>query len=554
MRKVLTTALVFALVLAALLGVSAAVDRLRPEKAEEAPAPSPAESAAVNEMTPDKATRIELNGTGAVLTGMGAEVRNGTVTVAYPGTYRITGQLDGGVVVDLGDYPGAVYLILEGASIACGDGPAIHVRQADRTVLYLAEGSENLLRDGAAYEIIEGQNVNAGAAVYSADDLVIRGGGALTVIGSAADGIRSKDALTVESGELTVLSADDGLQASDSLAITGGGITVSAGGDGLATTEGWINVRDGRLSVTAAGDGMDGAGDILLSGGAVSVTAGGGPANYAAAAQEGRSARAVKGENITVTGGTIDLSAADDGIHAAADAAVTGGVLRIAAGDDGICAGNLTELLGGEITVLESYEALQGETVTLSGATVAAAAANNGVDAGEGGFYEENAVLDITAPRAVSTEGVLALRGGVLRLTADGTDSLFSFVGAEVSGCDLLALADTGTAEKLLEKGKLPGSVLFVLGDPLAPGTECVLRGPDGTEVLRFTPETETGAVLLSSGGMMEGQTYTLSLGEDTALEAAVDGTDCAVVVTEPAAPEGWGGPGGPSGGPPRVR
>ena len=76
-------------------------------------------------------------------------LQNESVTLTEPGTYILTGSIaDGQVVVEAAGGEDKVQLVLNGVSIACSDGPAIYVNQADKVFLTLAEGSQNTLTDG----------------------------------------------------------------------------------------------------------------------------------------------------------------------------------------------------------------------------------------------------------------------------------------------------------------------------------------------------------------------------------------------------------------------
>ena len=87
MKKVLTIVLVFAVILAALLGADALWERVRPE-----PAPveeTEREMVVTNTMDPESATVITLADGATEVLGVGASVQGDTVTIVYPGTYRV---------------------------------------------------------------------------------------------------------------------------------------------------------------------------------------------------------------------------------------------------------------------------------------------------------------------------------------------------------------------------------------------------------------------------------------------------------------------------------
>lgn len=549
MKKTLKTVLIFAVVLAVLLGIAALADRLRPEEeaaaAEPTPTPVPEEKVIANEMTPDNATAIMLEGGGASFLGVGASYADGVVTIVYPGTYRISGALDGQIVVDLGDYHGGVYMILDGAEITCADGPALYVKQADLAQLYLSEGTVNRFEDGADYLVEELPEAKTGAAIYSADDLWIDGAGTLVAVGASADGIRSKDTLTIAGlAVLDIYSADDGLQGSDAVDITNSTVKITSGGDGVTTTEGPITIDAGSLilacgsdgvdaaagveitesalDITCAGDGVAAAADLEVTGGSLRVTSGGGPDNYASIAVNDLSAKGVKGQNITITGASLELNTADDAIHGFQNVAVTGSLLTIASGDDALSAAQTLEAENCRLGVSECYEGFDAETVALANMTITATAENNALAAGEGGVSAVNCAMALSAPRIVSTEGTMTLYGGSVDAAADGLDSLFSCADAEITGSEILVCAETNDAATLLEKAELPNALLYLFKDAVAAGTEMTIADGNGNEVLSFTRETDIKAVLYTSGALREGVSYTLTAGE-TALTGTVE-------------------------------
>ena len=550
MKKVLSIVLIFAVVLAALLGISALWERVRPVRETVQEEPKEQKTIA-NAMDAAGATVITLAQDGTTVSGLGAEVQDNRVVIGYPGTYRVTGTLESGqIIVDLGEFSGAAYILLDGVSVACDDGPALYVRQADLTAVYLTEGTENTLRDGEDYLVQEVQEKKTGAGIYSADDLLIYGDGALTVIGASADGIRSKDALIVAGGTLRVNAADDGMQASDLLDIYAGDITVSCYGDGLSTTEGSVTVYGGSVDIRCGGDGFDAITDLTVWDGSISVTAYGGAENYETIALEEISAKGMKAEMIGLYGGTIRLDTADDGIHAARDAAISDCSLVITAGDDAVHAANLLDIRRSELVASASYEGVEGDAVLISETALTVTAENNAVDAGEGGVTAYDSEFVFTAPRAISSDGVLHMLGGSVTLMADGTDSLFSFAEANVIGARILAGADTGRSEVLLAKGMIPGSMLFGFAEALPAGTELVITDPSGEVVFSAAFDRDVETVYLALGGLLEGQTYTLTAGENAVqFTYAADG--CFIEEPEITFPQGgFGGfpgfPGGP--------
>lgn len=543
MKKTLTTILIFAAVLLAMLALEVLAERLLPDD------PATAEEAVAETAAPAQLREgageadILLTGEGAHITGIGAIVQGSTVTVAYPGTYHLSGSLtDGQLVVSCSDLPGAVVLVLDGVDIACSSGPAVYVKQAQQTVLELPAGTDNRLVDGNSYVLLEGTRENTGGGIYSADDLLIRGEGALTVTGASADGIRSKDGLTVAGGTVTVKALDDALQGSDYVTVTGGTLTLSCYGDGIKTTEGTVTLSGGSVTVTCAGDGIDSAGDVAVTGGSLAVTACGGAEQYEAITLAGISAKGIKGANVLLAGGAIALNTADDGVRADGYITVADGLVDIISGDDAFHADGKITVTGGSITV-NAYEALEAETVEVGGGELVLTAQNNGVDAGTGGFIMTDGALTAEAETPLSSDGALTVAGGTVVLAPSEAGSPLYLKGAVIGGTAVLL--GSGTEAELTADGTLEASFLCLFPTGLTAGTDLTVTDEAGREVLAVTVDRDCTAALVSSGAMAVGQTYTVTAGTYTMTAPLTE--DCTTLqsITAGAA---FGNAGGPSG------
>ncbi len=137
------------------------------------------------------ATRIQLSGSTAAVEGEGATVEGSTVVITQEGTYVVSGQLEGQIVVETADDV-KVQLVLAGASVHNESGPAIYVKETDKCFVTLADGTENALSDGAGYVLEDGAD-EPNATLYSKADLCINGEGALVVDAAYQHAVNSKD-------------------------------------------------------------------------------------------------------------------------------------------------------------------------------------------------------------------------------------------------------------------------------------------------------------------------------------------------------------------------
>ena len=143
------------------------------------------------------ATAIVFSGSTMSIQGSGASAKGSVLTISAAGTYILSGTLTAGqVVVDAGKED-TVRLILNGVSITCANSAPLYAKKAAKTILTLADGTQNALTDGASYTFPDAETDEPSAAVFSKNDLTINGGGTLTVTGQYNNGIASKDVLTI---------------------------------------------------------------------------------------------------------------------------------------------------------------------------------------------------------------------------------------------------------------------------------------------------------------------------------------------------------------------
>ena len=204
------------------------------------------------------------------------------VNITAPGTYRVTGKLTAGQIrVDLGDDayddPNAVVeLILDNADITCTVAPAILFMN-----VYECDGnwSEDTAKPdvdtsaAGANLILEGENTVNGSyvariykdkagekklwkqdgAIYSYMSLNVFGPGSL-VLNAANEGLDTELHLTVNGGNITILSDNDGINTNeDNVSVT----TINAG---------TVHIVAG---LGAEGDGIDSNGYLVINGGTV---------------------------------------------------------------------------------------------------------------------------------------------------------------------------------------------------------------------------------------------------------------------------------------------
>ena len=288
------------------------------------------------------------------------------IEITAAGVYVLSGKAKNvTVTVDAGDED-KVQLVLDGLTLANEDAPCIYVKNADK-VFVTTTDSENSLSVTGTFTA-DGET-NTDAVIFSSDDLVINGLGALT-ISSTDNGVSSKDDLKVTGGTLTIDCAGDGLEANDAIAVAGGTVTITTDKDGLHAendeddAQGAIYISGGTFTVTAGSDAIQGTTTVQIDGGTFDLTA-----------REG-----IEGTYVLINEGTIAITASDDGVNAARKSSavspaveINGGSLSITMGGgdtDGIDSNGGLTITGGTVDITGNSPFDYTGTGTLSGGTV----------------------------------------------------------------------------------------------------------------------------------------------------------------------------------------
>lgn len=413
---------------------------------------------------------ILLGGDAVQITGSGAAEEGGTVTVTEGGVYVIKGTLDEGRVVV--NAPGEdVTLALENADITCATGSPLYIYKASSVLLWLPEGSASTLTDGGSYTfddaLSSAEDDEPNACLYSKADLVIAGTGGLTVNGNYNNGVTSKDTLVIDGPALTVSAADNGIIGKDSCAVNGGAVTVNAVGKGLKS-DGLLLLNGGTFAMDCEDDAFHSNGDITVTGGSYTVATGD-DAFHADGA-------------LTVSGGTVDITGSYEGLEGAT-VDLTGGVISIVASDDGINAAGDEENIPGQANSAYWIHVSGGVTT---------------VDAGGDGIDSNGDIL--------VTGGELYISGS----TGDGDSAIDCDGDVSVTGGVVLAAGSSGMAQNF-GTNSTQGSIMVTFSTG---STEPVtLTDSSGAVLVSFTPAKRYTSVVISTPGVVEGGTYTVTAG-----------------------------------------
>ena len=300
---------------------------------------------------------------------------NKDINITEEGVYIITGTANNASIIIEADDEAKVQLVLSDLTIKNNNTPCIYVKSADK-VFVTTTGKNNLT---VSNTFTTDGTTNTDAVIFSKDDLVINGTGTLT-ISSTDNGITSKDDLKITGGTINITCTADALEANDSIAINDGTITINSKKDGLHAeysdddTVGYIYIAGGTLDITASDDAIHATTIIQIDGGSITANS-----------REG-----IEGTYIQLNDGNIKLTSTDDGINAGAKSKSYTPTI---------------EINGGTITI----EMGQGDT--------------DAIDS-NGNIYINGGTLNINARSPFDYEGTAKYNGGKLIVNGVETNEI----------------------------------------------------------------------------------------------------------------------------------
>lgn len=209
----------------------------------------------------------EINLTDMTVSGEGIAVSDGDIIITSGGDFEVTGEnTDAMIRINAED---KVKLRLSGIVLANADGPAIYFENTKKGFITITEGTENYISDSEEYSLDD-----ADAALFSNDDLEIKGKGTLTITGNYKHGIAGDDDLSIENGTIIINSNEHGIKANDKIKITGGNININAEtGKGIkAGLE--LVIDDGTFNIVSQeSEGLESKGTLVINGGDINITA-----------------------------------------------------------------------------------------------------------------------------------------------------------------------------------------------------------------------------------------------------------------------------------------
>lgn len=485
------------------------------------------------------AVTIACSGSTATITGQGATLADGILTISREGVYLLTGSLtDVRIHIEVTKQE-KVQLVLRDAQIANSTGPAIVIEEADKVFITVPDDTSATISDGETYygtAATEGWD----GAVFSRADLCLNGSGTLTINALHKHGVVSKDDLVITGLHLNVTSASTALDGKDCVKASGAVITVEAGTNGIRSNNdedadrGFIYLENCTIAVDAGNDAVQAEKAIITEETILNILSGGGQTNSVRYAATGSWKGLKSAGDIRLSGGSCFIDARDDAIHANGSILITSGSFTLSTVDDGIHADKALTIEDGEIRITGSYEGLEASTLTIAGGVIDVTASDDGLNAaGDSEGTQTNA----RRGRGMMSNGVgeIIITGGYTLVNAqgDGIDSnnsicvsggvtlvsgpvssgnaAFDYDGsATVSGGVLVAAGPSGMAQNFSE-AQNQGAMLLTFRS--RQNGSVALVDAQGQVIVAFTPTNAYQSAMITAPAIQQGETYTIVTG-----------------------------------------
>lgn len=212
------------------------------------------------------------SGTASALTVTDDVVTFGTISEKTE--FSISGTFYGKIVIDVGD-DNKFELALCGLTLTSQTDCPLQILSGDKVTISAKKSTQNYVYD--LRESVGDDDTAISSAIYATCDLDVQGKGELYVKSAANNGIHTKDDLTIKNLTLQVSCVDNALKGNDSVTVESGNVTlIATQGDGIKTKNsdvsskgnrrGNVTISGGTVLIYAACDGIDAAYNAQVDG------------------------------------------------------------------------------------------------------------------------------------------------------------------------------------------------------------------------------------------------------------------------------------------------
>ncbi len=472
----------------------------------------------------DKASEslITLNGNSITSQSPNVYISGNTAIINAAGNYTIRGPLDNGQIKIDADNNALVRIILNNAHIHNNSGPALHIEKSSRTLINLANGTDNSLSDGTQYANPEEE---PNAAIFCRSDLTIFGEGSLTIQGNYRDALNARDGLIIKSGNYNISAIDDGIRGKDYLVIMGGKYLVSSGDDGFKSDNdlddkvGIIEVEDGTFGVVSGGDAFDAINTIEIKAGSFDIISGGG---YEFIAVE-ESSKGIKGrKKVILNLQNCTINAADHAIDSDNTIIINTGTYNLTTSKAGVHSDSVVTINNGDLTISRAVEGMESHKITINNGNLNihsiddsfSATAGFDVDVDDHSLISINGgylVLKTILGDVIDSNGSIIMNDGTVIIHGPPVqpEVAIDYNGSfNITGGFLVASGTNSGMNEAPNESSSQNSIFIFFNDNFAESTIFHIDDGNGNNIVTFSPEGVYQSILFSSSELVLGNTY----------------------------------------------
>ena len=431
--------------------------------------------------------------------------------------------------------------------------------EEEKGFVYIENGSFTITSDGdgidASYvvEIVDGSfDITAGGGyengeVHTDNDMMGGFGnmGGQMQDGSTGEGNAPSD-MTPPDGSTGEGNAPSGMTPPDGSTGEGNAPSDMTPPDGSTGEEnapgGTTNSGTDSTTTTSADESSQDSNVIMLSaaGSTTSETASSTDTAETSDSDSSTSTKGIKADGaLQILGGDYNINSADDAFHTNSTLEIRDGNMEIATGDDGMHADDALVISNGDINITESYEGIEGLTITIDGGNISIVSSDDGLNAAGGadssGFggmgtdmfaSNDDIWIEINGGHlyvlaggdGVDSNGNLIISGGEVYIDgpSDGGNSAIDYgdnAAAYINGGTVVAVGSSDMVEAFDDSSEQ--AVMSVSVSAGSAWDEIKLLDSDGNELISFTAAKTYDAVIISTADLAQGETYTLVTGDN---------------------------------------